>query len=308
MKLMALHTRMCLATFLMATTVFAENRVISLYEGKPPGSESWTQTEAENTKNLWRTRLIYNVVEPTMTVFPAAEPNGTAMIICPGGGFHCLSIDSEGNQVADWLTEKGVTCFVLRYRLVECKTDNPALELLQKRNWPEEEIEAIVRMATADGLEAIKYVRTNAESLGVDPDKIGMIGFSAGGTLAVSVAYECDDESRPNFLASIYAQYDWALKTPQVPEAAPPIFILAATNDQLGLAAHSVRIYEDWTQAKKSAELHLYAKGGHGFGMRKQNLPSDEWPQPFYTWLVAQGYVPEGALPVTSSDKAATGN
>ena len=272
---------------------FAEQRVIELYDGTPPGSETWTQSEQENVKNIWQTRLIYNVVEPKMTLFKPEDANGTSIIICPGGGFHCLSIDSEGNDVARWLASKGITCFVLRYRLVECKTDNPILELLRKGHWPEKEIEAIVRLATADGQKAIQYVRSHAEELQLDPQRIGMIGFSAGGTLAVSVAFESDDESRPDFLASIYGQYDWALTRPEVPATAPPIFVLAASNDQLGLAAHSVRIYEDWTAAQKRAELHLYAQGGHGFGMRKQNLPSDDWPELFHAWLQDQDLVPE---------------
>ena len=117
------------------------------------------------------------------------------------------------------------------------------------------------------------------------------MGFSAGGTLAVSVAYSCEGESRPDFLAPIYAQYDWALKKQVVPQDAPPIFLLAATNDQLGLAQHSVRIYQDWIAAKKSAELHLYAQGGHGFGMRTQSLPTDRWIELFADWMQVQGLV-----------------
>ena len=269
----------------------AEQRIIPLYEGKPPGSESWTYQEQESKENVFQTRLIYNVTEPSLTVLSPSNPNGTSLIVCPGGGFHCLSIDSEGLEVAQWLVEKGVTCFVLKYRLVECKTNDPGLELLTKGEWPKEEVEAIVKLATADGLRAIEYVRSNAEELGVDPQRIGIIGFSAGGTLAVSAALTCTTKSRPNFIAPIYAKYDWALNQSQVPSDAPPIFLLAATDDQLGLAADSVQIYQDWLAAKKPAELHLYADGGHGFGMRRQNLPSDRWIELFAAWMKTRGLI-----------------
>lgn len=268
---------------------WAEQQVISLYEGKPSGSETWTYPEKESTKNIFQTRLVYNVSEPSLTVFQPKQPNGTALIICPGGGFHCLSIDSEGHEVAKWFAKKGVTCFVLKYRLVECKTNDPGLELLSKVNWPEEEVTEIVTLATADGLTAIEHVRRNAKELSIDPQRIGMIGFSAGGTLAVSVAYNGTSDTRPDFLAPIYAKYDWVVDRSEVPDDLPPIFLLAATDDQLGLAADSVEIYQKWLAAKKPAELHLYAQGGHGFGMRKQKFPSDRWIELFATWMESRG-------------------
>jgi acetyl esterase/lipase len=140
----------------------------------------------------------------------------------------------------------------------------------------------------ADGQEAIKYVRTHTAEYRIDPKRIGIMGFSAGGTVAASVAFNHSPESRPDFSAPIYLAYDWV---PQngVPSDAAPMFILAATDDQLNLAPHSVRLYNDWVAAKGSAELHLLARGGHGFGMRRQNLPSDKWIEFFWTWLEDQG-------------------
>lgn len=140
----------------------------------------------------------------------------------------------------------------------------------------------------ADGVSGRDRVRRHAKEYGVNPDRIGIIGFSAGGTVVASVAYNYTPDTRPNFVAPIYLAYDWAIKG-EVPADAPPMFILAATDDQIGLAPHSVRLYNDWTAAKKSAELHLLSKGGHGFGMRKQNLPSDRWIERFADWLDAQG-------------------
>ncbi len=271
-------------------SVSAQNKVVRLYEGAAPGSENWKQQEKENNNNAWQTRIVYNVAQPTLTVFAPdpATANGTAVVISPGGAFHALSIDSEGFDVARWLNAKGVTCFVLKYRLVESKTDDPVKELSAKGPKAVQEAAPVIMLAAADGLKAVEHVRSRAKEYNVNPDRIGIIGFSAGGTVAASVAYNYTAASRPNFVAPIYLYYASELKK-DVPADAPPMFILAASDDQLGLAPHSIRLYNDWTAAKKSAELHLYSKGGHGFGMRKQNLPSDEWISLFADWLGTQG-------------------
>lgn len=267
----------------------AQQPVVRLYPGAAPGSENWKHDEKENNANLWQTRVVYNVSKPTLTVFRAERPNGAGLVICPGGAFYALSIDSEGNDVARWLNAKGVTCFVLKYRLVECKTEDPTQEVMTAGARLGEIVAPIVRLAAADGRAAVAHVRQHAKEYGVKPDRIGITGFSAGGTVAASVAFSYTPESRPDFVAPIYLAYDWAIKGDGVPADAPPMFILAATDDPLGLAPHSVRLYNDWTAAKKSAELHLYSKGGHGFGMRKQNLPSDRWIQLLADWLEVQG-------------------
>ena len=114
------------------------------------------------------------------------------------------------------------------------------------------------------------------------------MGFSAGGTVTASVAFQYSTETRPDFVAPIYA-YLGAVKPADVPKDAPPMFLVAATDDQLGLAPDSVKLYSMWQTAKKPVELHLYAKGGHGFGMRKQNLPTDQWIDRFGEWLGLQG-------------------
>ncbi len=268
----------------------AQERVVRLYDGPAPGSENWTHTEKENRTNLWQTRVVFNVANPTLTVFPAdpAKANGTAVIICPGGAFFALSIDSEGNDVARWLNDKGVTCFVLKYRLVECKTDDPTRELMTRGSL-DPIVAPIVKLAMADGNVAVGHVRKHAKEYGVNPDRIGIIGFSAGGTVTASVAFNYTRETRPDFVAPIYLAYNWTIKSGGVPSDAPPMFVLAATDDPLGLAPQSVSIYQDWTAAKKPAELHLFSKGGHGFGMKKQNLPSDRWIERFADWLDVQG-------------------
>lgn len=280
---------------LCADVLAAQEKVVRLYDGPAPGSETWKHSERESRTNLWRTRVVFNVVDPTLTVVQpdSGKANGTAVVICPGGAFFGLSIDSEGLEVARWLAGKGVTGFVLKYRLVECKTDDPTRELMTRGNL-DLIVAPIVKLAMADGNAAIGYVRRRAREYGINPERIGIMGFSAGGTVAASVAFNYTAETRPNFVAPIYLAYSWTIKGNGVPDDAPPMFILAATDDPLGLAPHSVNLYEDWTAAKKSAELHLFARGGHGFGMKKQHLPSDRWIERFADWLEFQGWLTKG--------------
>jgi acetyl esterase/lipase len=275
---------------LWALTAMSQDKVIPLYPGAAPGSETWKQEEKESRTNSWNTRIVFNVAKPTLTLFApeASKANGTAIVICPGGAFFALSIDSEGFDVARWLVDKGVTCFVLKYRLIECKTDDPTTELTKIPDL-DPVVAPVIKLAMADGKAAIGYVRQHAKEYNVNPNRIGIMGFSAGGTVTASVAFNYTPETRPDFVAPIYAQYEWAPKPNGVPADAPPMFVLAATDDQLGLAAHSFALYRDWIAAKKPAELHLYAKGGHGFGMRKQNLPTDHWIERFADWLEVQG-------------------
>jgi acetyl esterase/lipase len=142
----------------------------------------------------------------------------------------------------------------------------------------------VIKLAVADALEAMRQVRDGAAQYNVDRQRVGILGFSAGGTVAASVAYRHDAASRPAFVGAIYPRYDRAIKA-DMPADAPPLFVLAATDDQLGLAPHSIDFYSDWTAGGASAELHLYATGGHGFGMRTQGLPSDRWMETFGAWL-----------------------
>jgi acetyl esterase/lipase len=276
---------------ILAGTAQAQ-KVIRLYPGAPPGSESWTHQEKEYFSPIWNTQVVTNVSQPTLTVFlpESGKANQTAVVICPGGGFHALSINSEGVDVAKWLAARGVTAFVLKYRLVPTGEDG-VKDLMAKigdRKRMDADNAAVVPLAVADGVAAVTYVRRHAAEFGISPQRIGLMGFSAGGIVTASVAFQYSVESRPDFVAPIYP-YMGAVKDAAVPKDAPPMFIVAATDDQLGLAPDSVALYSKWLAAKKSAELHLYSKGGHGFGMRKQNLPSDQWIARFGDWLEVQG-------------------
>jgi acetyl esterase/lipase len=281
-----------IALIVIANNLFSQ-KVIALYPGKAPGSQNWNWKEKINSKNMFNTPVIYNVAEPTLSVYlpDTAVANGTAVIIAPGGAFHTLSIESEGTDVAKWLNAKGVTCFVLKYRLVYMDTDDPIGTLMKKMGdfkKLDEENDSVVNMAIADGLKAIEFVRTHAVEYKVNRDRIGIMGFSAGGTVTMGTVFNYTAVNRPNFAAPVYA-YMNALKNQTIPTDAPPLFICAASDDQLGLATHSSNLYNAWIAAKKEAELHMYLKGGHGFGMRKQGLPTDTWIERFGDWLKLKG-------------------
>ena len=280
---------------LLITSISNAQKVIKLYDGKPKGSENWTWSEQTTTKNTFNIEMVYNVTEPSITAYlpPKDLATGTAIIVAPGGAFHALSINNEGVDVAKWLNSKGIAAFVLKYRLVHSLTDDPAKELTEKMTDFEKlgkDCAPIIPLAMADGLTAVKYVRDHAKEMDIDPAKIGLMGFSAGGTLTMSVVYNATDENRPNFVAPIYA-YEPSTIGSVVPTAKTPIFIAVAGDDQLGMVHMSANFYKKWADAKQPAELHIYEKGGHGFGMTKQNLPTDTWYERFGEWLKLQGYL-----------------
>ncbi|SHN11457.1 GDSL-type esterase/lipase family protein [Mucilaginibacter sp. OK098] len=282
---------------LFAIGAGAQQKVIQLYNGAAPGSENWAYNEKEvNTPYS----IVYNVSHPTLTAYlpDPAIATGTAVIVCPGGGFYILGMKDEGVEVARWLNKKGVAAFILKYRLAQSLTDNPGQELTEnmKKSDFVDKIKAIIPFSVADGKEAIKYVRAHAADYGVSTNKVGIIGFSAGGTVAASSAFNYTADNRPDFVAPIYAYMPPALQG-SIAGDAPPMFICAATNDELGLASHSADLYSKWLASKHVAELHIYEKGGHGFGLRKQNIPTDTWIDRFGDWLDLQGLLKPKVAP-----------
>lgn len=282
--------------FALSMSVFnlvIAQEIIQVPHEKAEGT-TWEGDEKAYYSKLWQTDVITNVSVPTMEVFRPENPNGTAVIIAPGGGLYALSITSEGNAVAKWLNAKGITAFVLKYRLVPTGEDGVQEITTEGATNPAkigERVTPVLPYSYADGLSAIAYVRTNAESLNVNPKKIGFMGFSAGGAVTMGVVYNYIKENRPDFLVPVYP---WTLVMPvqEVPADAPPMFVVCASDDPLGLAPGSVELYSSWLKAGKSAGLQMYAKGGHGFGMKEQGLPSDQWISRFYEWAVAQGITP----------------
>lgn len=284
-----------LAVFLINNIIANAQKVIPLYNGKAPGSEKWDWKENVFTPDPATGKIVMDVVDPSLTAFVPANPNGTAVIIAPGGAFHALAFDHEGVEVAKRLNAKGVTAFVLKYRVVHtdpAHPENSIGNLMATKNFKKLDSinAAVIPLALQDGLTAVKYVRQHAAEYKIDPAKIGFMGFSAGGTLTMCVVYNGTDESRPNFVAPIYP-YEGAIIGSTVPSVTTPIFLACASDDDLGFAMHSVHIYSKWLAANQPAELHMYEKGKHGFGTRKQNLPTDSWVDRLCDWMTLHGYI-----------------
>ncbi len=282
-----------LAIGLLAMAAHAQQKVIRLYKGGAPGSESWNWQQKESADNMYHSNAIYNVVNPTLTVYPADRthaPTGIAVVICPGGGFHSLSINNEGYNVGLWLQKMGITAFLLEYRLMHITGSDPYKQENADRNNPaaDKEKKQVISMAIADGREAIAYVRSHAAEYGISPSKIGIMGFSAGGTVTAATAFGYTPANKPDFVAPVYAYFPAEMQV-NVPADAPPMFIAAASNDTFDLQLHSWTLYKTWLDSKHSAELHLFSKGSHGFGMKKQGLESDMWTDNFMGWLKTEG-------------------
>jgi acetyl esterase/lipase len=260
-------------------------RALPLSQVGSPTTAQW------ETLDGWRT--VRNVTRPELyPVVPGpGRANGTAVIIAPGGAFLTLSFDTEGMEVAKYLATRGITSFILAYRLDTTPKDVDGLaHAIVGRlgrappKMTHGEIAAPAEaLAQADGLSAIAFVRTHASDFSIDPHKIGFMGFSAGGMTTMNVATSYDAETRPDFIGVIYG----AMPKRPVPHDAPPVFIALAADDPL-LGYASVPIFDAWREAGKSAELHIYAHGSHGFGMRKVGTSADHWIDEFYHWLTAE--------------------
>ncbi|WP_020655606.1 alpha/beta hydrolase [Massilia niastensis] len=263
---------------------------IPLLTAGSPATETW--------ETMFGHRTVRNVTQPAVyPVRPApGKANGTALVIAPGGAFLSLSFDTEGMMLANYLAERGVTCFVLKYRLDSTPTDTAGfmrtvgarMRSAKPRMTRGDLIDSKAQpLAQQDGLAAIQWVRTHASDYGLDPQRIGIIGFSAGGMTAMNVATGYSAASRPDFVGVIYGG---APERP-VPKDAPPIFVALAADDGL-LGYAGVPIFEDWRAAGKLAELHIYAAGEHGFGMRGVPTSADHWPEHFVQWLKASHLMP----------------
>lgn len=278
---------------------------IPLYKGAVPGAEDWDYEEIESKSELFGDRIIRNVSKPTLTVFKPDESisTGTAVIVCPGGGNFMLSFKNEGTDVAKWLAQKGITAFVLKYRLNKTPEDPEEYDKftmsflfkLATLKVPSNSSNAEdtkksdlypgdVYYGGEDGLKAVEYVRNHANEFGIDPDKVGLLGFSAGAMVTMHTILNSESKNRPNFAGLIYGGWLFGEK---VPDNAPPIFIAGAADDLI--SNENPALYDTWIKAGKKAELHMYSKGGHGFGILKKGLPVDTWIDRFYEWLKNMG-------------------
>ena len=298
-------TYMILASiFAGATPSMAQQRVVPVWTGVAPGSENWTQKEETTTlpQIAGGGPLVRNVTQPTLTAFlpDASVATGTAIVVCPGGGFQFLPWDHEGTEIAKWLSARGIAAFVLKYRLIDTgptpkdfqKSVTEFLALIEKlgsataelRSGLPEPMQKIAPLAVADGLQAIRTVRQHASEWAIAPDHVGMMGLSVGAIVTMGALMQSDARIHPNFAASIYGV---AMERFTTPPEATPLFILSADNDPIS-ASGSAAMYSKWKAARYPVELHMYAKGGHGFGMSKQGLPTDHWIERFGEWLQEQ--------------------
>lgn len=292
----------CLLTF--SGQLSALNKVISLWEGNIPGAISNDQyVQTIDSSNNWV--KMTQVSQPVLDMYvPAQEKaNGTAVVICPGGGYWLLAIGHEGEQVARWLNTLGITAFVLKYRLPnDAIMEHKAVGPLQ------------------DGQEAIRLVRRNAGEFGINPQKIGIMGFSAGGHLASTISTHFDEKvyepsdstsARPDFSILIYpvismdsnithmgsrenllgknpsaGQIEHFSNELQVNNETPPAFLAASADDKVVPIENSLNYIIALKNAGVPCELHVYQEGGHGYGMGRSNKTESTWPDALVKWLV----------------------
>jgi acetyl esterase/lipase len=251
-----------------------------IWPGVAPGSEGWTQKE-KTVENTPLGAVVFNVVTPTLTAYlpDRKQATGTGVIIAPGGAFVALAIELEGVGTARWLQRHGIAAFVLKYRIVEKRQEGI----------PEMDMDTAGRYGIADGVQALKLVRRRAAEWGLSPDRVGILGFSAGAMVASGTLLQADSTARPSFAAMLYGGPFGAI--PRIPAKLPPMFLAWAQDDQVALAP-VVRFYDALLAAGHKPEVHIFSSGGHGFGTKRQGTSSDHWIDVLYYWLEAQGFGP----------------
>jgi acetyl esterase/lipase len=280
--------------FAFGTLYAAEPVTIKLWPKgaeEPAGFQAKTMEEKASEKDgLKRTQ---NVSDPTITIYRPDKPNGTAVIVAPGGGYGGLAIEHEGTMVCDWFVKQGVTPILLRYRVPRRDPADPSKYPLQ------------------DAQRAMGIVRHRASEWGIKPDRIGFLGFSAGGHLAVMATLHANErtytqdpsldvpDATPNFSIPVYPAYlvskeDTFTLLPEVKvtDKAPPMCLVHAHDDK-GVTgpSGSALLYLEYKKLNLPAELHIYAKGGHGFGMKQSGLPTVEWIERVGEWMKSMGWL-----------------
>ena len=230
-----------------------------------------------------------NISEPEMYLYKAKGDSITdkAMIICPGGALLFSAYEKEGVKLAKKLALNGITAIVLKYRTYPRKGSVIEWQRTLKTQTAIDSAKTILPYSSKDALNAIEVIRNNASKYNINPNKIGLMGFSAGGAVTMEAAYTSISKNQPNFIAPIYPWMD-IVEGQKVPSNKPPAFITCANNDEYReIPTSSVQIYQDWIQAEAKVELHMFSEGGHGFGMNKINSPVDRWSQLLVDWILA---------------------
>ncbi len=293
-----------LIIFMILPDIFAQQQVIKLWPEGIPGSTlnpSYVETSEKGTDDITR---VFRVSDPELIVYPAAEDKatGTAVIICPGGGYHILAIDHEGHNIAKWLNELGITAFVLKYRLPS------DIIMMDKETGP-----------LQDAIKAMRIVRADAKKWNINPKKIGIMGFSAGGHLASTLSTHYDIElynhknpvsARPDFSILVYPviSMDKSIthmgsrtyllgenptddkvlsfsNEKMVNKATPPAFIVHAADDTTVPIQNSINYFTALKKYNIPSEMHIYEKGGHGFGIKKLEGTTAYWTKDCEYWL-----------------------
>ena len=262
--------------------------VLNLYEGKAPGSESWTNVEAPTDETG---EILFNISTPTLAVYlpDPSVATGSAMVVCPGGGFYILSYVNEGTKVAEELCMRGIAAFVLKYRThpigdenADGKVDGQDLTIKSSKVMGaltrESATAACLSMeythlAFQDADRTVSMVRQNAAKWGINPEKIGIVGFSAGAITSMHQVLEHSENGKPNFGGIIYGGWTHDVKAPA---DAAPVFLCAPVND-IFYPEESYDVYMAWREAKVPVELHYYADSQHGFGATPTGKSSDLW-------------------------------
>jgi acetyl esterase/lipase len=277
---------------------------IRLWPGGAPGSENWSIPETV-TVSPSGDRVIANVSDPTLTVFlpDAGLATGAAAVIAPGGALRALGFDNEGVKVAAWLNARGIAGFVLKYRTLQqdpAAPRGPLPGMPAPGSAPRQELVIVnananpapddaalgkvLELAVADAQAALELVRRRASEWHVDPTRVGIIGFSAGGGVAVGTALAPPSAASPNFIVSVYGP---SLQDVAVPAHAPPLFVAVGAT-HFNVTNGCLALFEAWKTAGKPAEIHVYDGISAGFGMTKRGHPVDGWTDRLHDWLVAR--------------------
>jgi dienelactone hydrolase len=277
---------------------------IHLWHGKAPGTENWTVPETVTVAPNGE-RTISNVSAPTLTVFlpDPAIATGAAVVIAPGGALRVLAIDGNGNEIARWLNGRGIAAFVLKYRTLQQPPGERGmrgmgppgaggrprqeLDIHNANANPEPDNAAlaeVLRMAIADAQAALRLVRTNAKQWKIDPARVGIMGFSAGGGVAVGTALAEKSDAYPDFLMSLYGP---SLLDVHVPDYAPPLFVAVGAT-HFNVTNGCLALFAAWKAAGKPAEIHVYDQVSAGFGLARHGLTVDGWIDQLYAWMIAR--------------------
>ncbi len=293
------------AVVLSATGAFAQTpEVLRLWPGRAPGTETWSVPETTTTSPSGD-RTLANVSDPTLSVFlpSPGSATGAAVVVAPGGALRVLGWDNEGVRVAQWLNGKGIAAFVLKYRTLQVPPSTggapgglpPPLprQEMQIRNAnanpaPDDaRLTEVLEMGIADAQQALRLVRRNARAWRIDPGRVGIMGFSAGGGVAIGAALAPRSDASPDFLITLYGP---SLMDVVVPAHAPPLFI-AVGSTHFNVTNGCLALFAAWKAAGKPAEIHVYDQVSAGFGMTRRGLPVDAWTDRLYEWLIARTIV-----------------